>query len=209
MSVERSAQLLARSRAASQAIGNPLGLAVSARSRGLVLAARGELGRRGARPSDEALEAHERCARCRSSARGRCSFSGRVRRRLKQKRWPARRTRGRARRSFEELGADLWAERAREELRRVTTRKAPETLTATERADRRARRSRTDQPGDRGARVRHAKDGRGELARVYRKLGISVARTARTGARRGAGPLQFRRVFPPLPARRPSLASKA
>ena len=72
-----------------------------------------------------------------------------------------------------ELGAALWAERTREELRRVTTRKAPETLTATEReiavlaAD-----GLTNQAIAERVYVSR-KTVEANLARAYRKLGIS------------------------------------
>jgi DNA-binding NarL/FixJ family response regulator len=56
---------------------------------------------------------------------------GRVRRRLKQKRL-ARLAFEAALAIFAELGAAVWAERTRQELQRVATRRAPTTLTPTE-----------------------------------------------------------------------------
>jgi DNA-binding CsgD family transcriptional regulator len=107
----------------------PWNRAVSARCRGLVLAARGDLDA-AARSLEDALVAHERCPMPFEQARTLYAL-GRVRRRLKQKRL-ARLALEDALAIFDELGAAAWAERTRQELRRVTTRRAPTTLTPTE-----------------------------------------------------------------------------
>ena len=79
---------------------------MSARSRGLVLAARGDLDD-AASALDRALDAHERCPMPFERART-LLVLGRVRRRLKQKKL-ARAALESALASFEELGAELWA----------------------------------------------------------------------------------------------------
>ena len=81
--VERAEQLLDRFELQARRSGIPWGLAVSARSRGLVLAARGELDD-AVSALDRALEAHERCPMPLERART-LLVLGRVRRRLKQK----------------------------------------------------------------------------------------------------------------------------
>ena len=169
--VERAAQLLDRFELEARRSGIPWGLAVSARSRGLVLAARGELDD-AVSALDRALEAHERCPMPLERART-LLVLGRVRRRLKQKKL-ARAALETALATFEELGAELWAARAREVLRRVTTRKAPETLTATEREIAvLAAGGLTNQAIAERVFVTR-KTVEANLARVYRKLGISA-----------------------------------
>ena len=132
---------------------------------------------------------------------------GRVRRRLKQKRLA--RTRSRRLCLLSTSSArPLWAERTREELGRVTTRKAPETLTATEReiaalaADGLTNQAIAEQV------FVSQKTVEANLARAYRKLGISSRAQLVAGAR-GATAHPFRRVFPPFAACRPLLASTA
>ena len=75
---------------------------------------------------------------------------------------------------FDELGAGLWSERTREELGRVTTRKAPDALTATERqiaalaADGLTNRAIAERV------FVSQKTVEANLARAYRKLGIQT-----------------------------------
>lgn len=107
----------------------PWTLAIAGRTRGLVEAARGDLDA-GARALERALEEHDRLPMPFERART-LLVLGRLRRRLKQKRRAREALEGAAA-IFEELGAALWAERARHELRRVATRRAPTTLTPTE-----------------------------------------------------------------------------
>ena len=148
----------------------PWSLAVSARCRGLILAACGDL-QGAASALEDALVAHERCPMPIERARTLHAL-GRVRRRLKQKKLARSALEG-ALLAFDELGAALWAERTREELGRVTTRKATETLTATEReiavlaAD-----GLTNQAIAERVYVSR-KTVEANLARAYRKLGIS------------------------------------
>jgi DNA-binding CsgD family transcriptional regulator len=128
--LERAEALTARLEGQAARSGIPWSLAVSRRGRGLLLAAREELDAAVA-VLEEALTAHERLESPFELARTQLAL-GQVRRRRKEKRL-AREWLESALGTFEELGAALWAERTREQLRRVTTRKAPETLTATER----------------------------------------------------------------------------
>ena len=127
--LERAEALVGRfeQRAARSRI--PWSLAVSARCRGLVLAAHGELSA-SAEVLARALVEHERCPVPFEHART-LLLQGQVFRRLKQKR-QARESLERALAIFQRLEAEPWAERADEELRRVATRRAPLDLSATE-----------------------------------------------------------------------------
>jgi DNA-binding CsgD family transcriptional regulator len=155
------------SRAARSQI--PWSLAVSARCRALLHASRGEL--------DEALKvvegaivAHELCPVQLELARTLLAH-GQVLRRLKQKRL-ARASIERAQAIFEDLGAALWAARARDELDRVASRSAPVDLSATElRIAELAATGRTNQEIAAEVFVTQ-KTVEANLARAYRKLGI-------------------------------------
>ncbi len=127
--VDRAEGLLARfeERAARSRI--PWSLAVSARCRGLVLAARGEL-QAAAEALDQALTEHERCPMPLERART-LLVRGRLHRRVKQKR-QARLSLDEARELFASEGAETWVARVDEELSRVAVRRAPEELSATE-----------------------------------------------------------------------------
>jgi DNA-binding NarL/FixJ family response regulator len=120
--VDRFEQRAARSRI-------PWSLAVSARCRGLVLAAQGELAA-AAEAIARALVEQERSPVPFEHART-LLLQGQVLRRLKQKR-QARESLERALAIFRRLGAEPWAERTDEELQRVATRRAPLDLSATE-----------------------------------------------------------------------------
>jgi DNA-binding CsgD family transcriptional regulator len=162
--LERFAQQAARS-------GIPWSLAVSARCRGLVLAARGDLDD-AATAVEDALVAHERCPMPFERARTLLAL-GRIRRRLKQKRL-ARNALEAALSVFDELGAELWAERTRDELRRVTTRRAPDTLTVTEREIAQLAASGLTNEAIAERVFVSRKTVEANLARAYRKLGISA-----------------------------------
>ena len=127
--VDRAEGLLKRfeERAARSRI--PWGLAVSARCRGLVLAARGELDA-AAEALERALAEHERCPMPFERART-LLVQGRLQRRLKRKR-EARLSLDEARELFARDGAEAWVARVDEELGRVAVRRAPEELSATE-----------------------------------------------------------------------------
>src|SRR5206468_3375471 len=105
-------------------------LAAGGRCRGLLLAARGDLD--GAIAAlERALGEHQRLEMPLELAR--CLLAhGQVRRRRREKRL-ARESLARSLELFEEIGASLWAERAREQIARLGLRAAPGELTETER----------------------------------------------------------------------------
>jgi DNA-binding NarL/FixJ family response regulator/RecA/RadA recombinase len=107
----------------------PWSLAVSARCRGLLLAARGEL-EEAAAALERADAEHERCPLPFERART-LLVQGQVLRRLKRKR-QARASLEEALAIFRRLGAEAWERRAEAELARVVVRRAPNELSATE-----------------------------------------------------------------------------
>jgi DNA-binding CsgD family transcriptional regulator len=127
--VDRAHRLLDRFEERALRSGIPWSLAVSARCRGLVLAARGELDA-AAEALERALVEHERCPMPFERARTLLG-QGRLLRRLKQKR-QARLALDEARELFTSQGAETWVARVDEELHRVAVRRAPEELSATE-----------------------------------------------------------------------------
>jgi DNA-binding NarL/FixJ family response regulator len=168
--VERAQELLARfeERAAQSCI--PWSLAVSARCRGLVLAARGELDA-AAEALERALAEHERCPMPFERART-LLVQGQVQRRLKRKR-QARLSLDEARELFARQGAETWVARVDDELRRVAVRRAPEDLSATEL---RIARLAADGLSNRAIAEQafvSVKTVESNLSRAYRKLGIS------------------------------------
>ena len=127
--LDRAERLVVRfeERAARSRI--PWSLAVSARCRGLLLAAQGDLDA-AAEELQRALVEHERSPVPFERART-LLVQGQILRRLKKKR--------EARTAFEgsltilrDLGAETWVARAEAELRRVAVRRAPDDLSATE-----------------------------------------------------------------------------
>jgi len=185
--VDRAEVLLARfeERAARSRI--PWSLAVSARCRGLVLAARGELDA-AAEALERALAEHERCPMPFERART-LLVQGRLQRRLKQKR-QARLALEEARELFAQQGAETWLARVDEELRRVAVRRAPEELSATElRIARLAADGLSNQAIAEQVFV-SVKTVEANLKRAYRKLGISSrAQLARALDRGDAQPI--------------------
>jgi DNA-binding CsgD family transcriptional regulator len=126
----RAGDLLARFEERARTTGRAWALATAARSRALLLAARGD--QDGAAAAvEEALAHHEHLAM--PFELGRTLLAqGQLRRRAKQKR-AARESLQGALDIFERLGAPLWAERARAELARIGLRPpAPLDLTPTE-----------------------------------------------------------------------------
>ena len=108
-----------------------LALAAAARCRGLLAAARGDLGTAEA-AVDEAERHHARIPQPFDLART-LLMKGRIQRRLKRKRFAREALEG-ALAAFEDLGAPLWAEKARGELGRIGGRApSPRELTPTER----------------------------------------------------------------------------
>jgi DNA-binding NarL/FixJ family response regulator len=167
--LERAEAVLAPFEAAAARSRIPWSLAVSARCRGLVLAAQG-------RPDEavdalvRALEAHEGSPVPFELART-LLVHGQVLRRLKQKR-SARESLERAAAIFDGLGAVPWAERARGELRRTAARAAPDDLSETElRIARLAAAGLTNDAIASEVFVTR-KTVEANLSRAYRKLGI-------------------------------------
>jgi DNA-binding NarL/FixJ family response regulator len=184
---DRAQELLARfeERAARSRI--PWSLAVSARCRGLVLAARGEL-EAAAEALERALAEHERCPMPFEHART-LLVQGRLQRRLKQKR-RARLALEEARELFARQGAGTWLARVDEELGRVAVRRAPEDLSATElRIAQLAADGLSNQAIAEQVFV-SVKTVEANLKRAYRKLGISSrAQLARALDRGDAQPI--------------------
>jgi DNA-binding CsgD family transcriptional regulator len=168
--LERAQKLLDRfaERAARSQI--PWSLSVSARCRGLVLAAQGDLGAAAA-ALDRALAEHERCPMPFERART-LLVQGRLQRRLKQKR-RARLSLDEARALFAAQGAETWVARVEEELERVAVRRAPAELSATElRIARLAADGLSNQAIAEQVFV-SVKTVESNLKRAYRKLGIA------------------------------------
>jgi DNA-binding CsgD family transcriptional regulator len=127
--VDRAQERVARFEEYAARSRIPWSLAVSARCRGLVLAAQGDLDA-AADALDRSLAEHERCPMPFERART-LLVQGRLQRRLKQKR-RARLALDEARELFAAEGAETWLARVDEELDRVAVRRAPEELSATE-----------------------------------------------------------------------------
>ena len=168
--LERAEEWLRRfeERAARSAI--PWSLAVSARCRGLVLAAKGDLDA-AAEALTESLREHERCPVPFERART-LLVQGQVLRRMKQK-LAARAALAEARAIFEHLGSQAWVERVDEELRRVAVRRAPEELSATELRIAQLAAAGLSNPQIAAEVFVSRKTVEGNLARVFRKLGVS------------------------------------
>lgn len=148
----------------------PWSLAVSARCRGLLLAAQGELAAAAA-ALDRSLGEHERCPVPFERART-LLVQGQVLRRMKQKR-RARASLDEAKAMFERLGADAWVGRVEAELRRVAVRQAPDELSATELHVARLAAAGLSNPEIAAEVFVSRKTVEANLARVYRKLGLS------------------------------------
>ena len=147
----------------------PWSLAVSARCRGLLQAADGDLDGAVA-ATERALAEHELCPVPFERART-LLVHGQILRRSKQKR-RARESLEEALGIFEKIGAPLWAERVRSELQRVLGRSSPIDLSATElRVAQLAAAGRTNQEIAAEVFVTQ-KTVEANLARAYRKLGI-------------------------------------
>lgn len=128
--LDRADRLVARLEARSRELDRPWGLAVGARGRGLVAAARGDPNA-ASEALDTALANHEHLKNPFERARTLLAL-GSIRRRDRQKRG-AREALEQALEGFESLGAPLWADRARTEISRIGGRAPSSTaLTPTE-----------------------------------------------------------------------------
>jgi DNA-binding CsgD family transcriptional regulator/DNA polymerase III delta prime subunit len=168
--LERAEALTWRLHEQGRVLDRALALATAARCRGLLAAARGDTP--GALVAlGDALEHHARLAMPLELART-LLVRGETLRRMKKKR-PARADLERALGIFEELGAPLWAERARTSLARIGGRPArPPELTATERrvAELVARGRTNKEVADEA--FLSVKTVEANLRRIYQKLGV-------------------------------------
>jgi DNA-binding CsgD family transcriptional regulator len=168
----------------SHSINRPTGLAVAARSRGLIRAAQGDSAAAN-EDFEQALGQHARRP-CEYELARTLLAKGRVERRAKK--WGrARDSLGQARSLFEGIGATLWAERAGEELGRIGGRGASSLdLSETERrvADLVASGMTNREVAD--ALFMSPRTVQSMLSRIFRKLGVRsrselAARMPRTG----------------------------
>jgi DNA-binding CsgD family transcriptional regulator len=168
--LERARALLEALELRAEVFPRPWLLATSARCRALLLAAEGDLS--AARTAAEAaLTHHERLEMPFERART-LLVAGRILRRLKQKR-DARTLLAEATHEFERLGAATWQRRAEAELRRTTTRRAPDGLTPTEKRIAELAASGLANPEIAARVFVSRKTVEANLKRVYRKLGIA------------------------------------
>jgi DNA-binding NarL/FixJ family response regulator len=154
----------------SRALGRSWALGAAGRCRGILYASRGDLD--GAlRALEAGILQHDLSPMPFERARTLLAL-GQVRRRRKERRL-ARLALEEALSVFETVGTPLWADRARAELARVATRRAPDGLTATEeRIARLAAEGLTNRAIAEQAFV-SVKTVETNLKRAYRKLGIS------------------------------------
>jgi DNA-binding NarL/FixJ family response regulator len=181
---QRAAVLVERFEQQAQRSGIPWSLAVSARCRGLLLAADGQLDA-SAEALERALREHERSPVPFERARTLLAY-GQVLRRTRQKR-KARAALEEAAVLFERLGAGPWAARTHDELRRTAARAAPTGLSETEL---KIARLAADGLTNRAIAAEvfvSPKTVEANLGRVYRKLGIrsraQLARALEAGER--------------------------
>ena len=128
--LEQASQLAEQLETRGRSLGRPWAVAAGARSAALVAAASGDLAA-ATEAIERALAEHERLPQPFEFARTLLVLGG-VQRRQRQKRL-ARETLGRALETFQRLGTPLWAEKTRDELRRIGGRPAaPAELTPVE-----------------------------------------------------------------------------
>jgi DNA-binding CsgD family transcriptional regulator len=168
--LEEAASLLSELEERGEALQHPWARVVAARCRGLIAAARGDLPDAFA-SLEHAFELHPGLGQPLELARTHLVM-GTIRRRSRQKR-AARDSLQAALNSFEQIGARLWAERARAELARIGGRApAADALTPTER--------RVAELVAAGGTYREVADAlfispktvQWNLSKIYRKLGI-------------------------------------
>jgi DNA-binding CsgD family transcriptional regulator len=169
--LDRAEGLLSWLEERGRATGRPWTLATAARCRALLLAANGETA--GAvRALDDALRHHENLAMPFELART-MLIAGQIQRRAKRKRL-ARQHIEEALAIFESLSASAWAGRARAELSRIGLRPAaPLSLTATEQRVATLAASGYTNRQVAAELFVSPRTVEGNLARVYRKLGVS------------------------------------
>jgi DNA-binding CsgD family transcriptional regulator len=168
--VERARAMLEAFEQRAAIFPRPWILATSARCRALVAAGEGDLPA-AAVAASEAIARHDELAMPFERART-LLVRGRILRRLKQK-LDARAAFDEAHEAFARLGAARWTETASAELRRLATRRAPDELTPTERQIAVLAATGLSNP-EIAARVYVSrKTVEANLARAYRKLGIS------------------------------------
>lgn len=173
----RAERLVARFEERARRSRVPWSLAVSARCRGVVLAASGELDG-AAEALERALVEHERCPVPFAHART-LLVQGQILRRLKRRR-DARASLDGALAIFGRLGAEAWIARVEAELRRVAVRRAPDDLSATELRIAQLAASGLTNQAIAAEVFLSRKAVEANLARSYRKLGIhSRAQLAR------------------------------
>ena len=168
--IDRAEEVVARMEARARALPRPWINAVSKRSRGLLLSARGDLDASAA-VMHEAVELHEGLTM--PFERGRTLLAlGQVLRRSNERR-AARAALEEALATFTKLGVQPWADRVRNELARLPVRRAPSDLTPTEEnIARLAASGLTNKDVARRAFV-SVKTVEANLARAYGKLGVS------------------------------------
>jgi DNA-binding CsgD family transcriptional regulator len=168
--VERARAMLEAFEQRAAIFPRPWILATSARCRALVAAGEGDLPA-AAVAASEAIARHDELEMPFERART-LLVRGRILRRLKQK-LDARAAFDEAHEAFARLGAARWTETASAELRRLATRRAPDELTPTERQIAVLAATGLSNP-EIAARVYVSrKTVEANLARAYRKLGIS------------------------------------
>jgi DNA-binding CsgD family transcriptional regulator len=181
--LDRAEAMLERMEERARTFPRPWILAVSARCRGLILAARGDLV--GAeRELERALVEHERLEMPFELGRT-LLVRGQVQRRRKQRR-AARATLSKAFEVFEGLEARIWAGRARAELERTHVREAPEEMSPSERRVAELAATGLTNRAIADRLFLSPKTVEANLARVYRKLGIRSR--AELGARMAGRP---------------------
>jgi DNA-binding CsgD family transcriptional regulator len=179
----RADAYLTQYEARARRAGSPWALATAARCRGLLWGARGDPPAAFA-AFDDALAQHDRMQAPFERARTLLALAS-VRRRARQKR-ATRETLEQALAIFEELGARLWADRARDDLARISGRRsgAADELTESERRVAVLASEGRSNKEIAGALHVTVHTVEAHLSRVYRKLGL---RSRAELARRGVG----------------------
>jgi DNA-binding CsgD family transcriptional regulator len=167
--LDRADAVLEQWEAQARRVDIPWSLATSARCRALVEAGRGRLDDALA-AMDEALATHPRVPMPFELART-LLVRGQIERRSKHKA-AAKQSLERALALFEELGAPLWAEKARGELARIGLRRSPDGLTEAERRVAELAASGLTNREVAAQLFMSPKTVEANLARAYRKLGI-------------------------------------